>query len=128
MSKGLPYAEHLTDAERAHLIALNESYLDNEALWNVLGRSIEGHAATGEEPDGKGAFNRQLRRIKDAICKDQKIIDFIDGPHAGDVLAIAMVCTAKLASVAFAGIDICAMGLLIARIGVRQLCRSDGIE
>ena len=129
-SKDLPYREALTKETEERLVSLYNQYSDIDELWGLYGEAIVGPAATGEPPiePGKKSFNRILHQYKAALCNDKRIQAFLDDDQTGDILSLAMVFTAKLASEQFAGIDVCAAGLLIARIGLRKICEMERIE
>lgn len=126
----LPYHTELTSTDKERLLQWHEQNLELSELWAIYGQAALGSAATGEPPEvpGRRSFNRLLPRFKTALCNDSRIQTFMDSDQASDVLALAMVFTARLASEQFQGIDVCAAGMLIARIGLRKLCASDYIE
>jgi len=124
----LPYSNLVTIEDKKRINELELRALSTDELWDLLGSSVEGEAATGEDPDGKGVFNRQMLRIKKAVCENKKITDFLDSPQGGDTTNLVIVLTGALSEAKFFGIDIIAIAFLITRIGVRKLCAISKIE
>lgn len=124
----LPFSAHLSSDVRARIKDLEQQNPGTDELWALLGKSVEGEAATGEEPDGKGVFNRQLLRIKQAVCDNKEVMDFLDSPQGGDTTNLVIVITGALTAAKFFGIDVVAVAFLIARMGVRKMCASQRID
>lgn len=126
----IPYAEALTEKDRQRLKELFSSTDTLDDVWTTFAVSVVGSAATGEpaEKSAKKIFNRMLHRFKVSLCNDPKIRAFIDNQNVSDVLSLAMIFSAKLAADHFDGIDYCAAGLLIAKIGLRNVCETSHIE
>jgi len=124
----LPFQHYVSSLDNDRIRELRDQEISTDELWDMLGVSVEGDAATGEDPDGKGIFNRQILRIKKAICGNQKLMDFLDSPAGSDVTNLVIVLTGALVAAKFYGIDVVAIAFLISRIGVRELCASERIE
>ena len=125
-----PYTDCLTEEMKGRIIELSKKSTDLEYLWGVYGEAIVGPSASGEPPteEGKDGFNRFLYKFKESLCNDLRVQSFMNSDNSSDLIALSMVITAKLAADNFAGIDICAAGVLIARLGLRKICEMNSID
>lgn len=128
-NRDLPYVSYLDDSTRQLIIDLVSGEPGIDELWNKYGESI-GLAATGESPieAAKRNFNRRLGEIKMIICNDKIIKSFISDPGTTTLVDLALIFTGKLVSEKFGGIDVCAVGVLVARLGLLTLCSATQIE
>lgn len=122
----LPYAQFVneTTKERIQQILSRDPEIDE--LWHLYGESL-GLPATGESQidAAKKSFQRRLHDIKKSLCNDTTIQSFLSSPLSDASINLALVFTGKLLADKFAGIDICAVSILVAKIGLLKLCQSD---
>lgn len=124
----IPYAQHVVAADKERIVRMHKQSLSTNELFNLLGASVDGDAATGQDSDGESVFNSQLLRIKNAVCDNDQIINFLESPQGGDTTNLVIVLTGALTAAKFFGIDVIAVAFLITRIGVRKLCEVPNIE
>lgn len=109
--------------DQTRLMALAGEVDSLDDAWRVFGQTL-GESADGRSPveRAKDAFRRLRPQLKVHLCGDPRITTFLTDPRADTWMAIAMVVTGKLADVRFAGVDYVALAVLVARLGLQQLC------
>lgn len=122
----LPYIQYVDEVakERISYIFSKDPSIDD--LWNFYGETL-GLPATGESKAdaARRSFRRRLHDIRKSLCEDPTVQAFLYSPLADAAVNLALVFTGKLVADKFAGIDICAVSMLVAKIGLLKLCQSD---
>ena len=118
--------EQVDPATRQEIEVLRADDADLEQLWGIYGERL-GLAATGEDPAeaGRKSFKRRLADIRRAVCDSRDVQAVLNDPALSAQVDLALVFAGALLASSFGGVNVALVAVLVAKIGLHKLCRSD---
>lgn len=127
MSKINAYTANLTEELQAEIITLiSDDDSGTDKAWQALSEQMGDFATGGNKlKAARRYYARRRQEIKKMICEDEKIQKLMDDPITNSQIDIALIVAAKLLEEKFGGLDVAAIAVLTAKMGIMKLCGTD---